>query len=262
MTQSLEGKKVLVTGAGGGNGQAIAKLFTERGAQVAINGRSKERLTETADIVRSAGSDPVLAVADLTDERSVEEMCKQAGRDLGGLDIVVNNAGILVRAEVEEMSVADWDRTMATNIRAPFLVTKFTMPIMKQNPYGKRYIYISSISGKWATPVESAYNVSKAALINFAQCVAAEVGPLGITSNIVCPGWFETSMAKNAIADMAKSEGVAFDDDYYESVMTENMLKMKLTTNDIAKAVLNFASEDAQSLTAQTLNVDAGMCWW
>jgi NAD(P)-dependent dehydrogenase (short-subunit alcohol dehydrogenase family) len=259
----LEGKKALVTGAAGGNGQEVARLFAAEGAKVAVHARSTERAAETLALIEREGGEALAAPADLMDHDQIQTMCNAAAAELGGLDIVVNNAGVLKRAPINEMTVEDWDWQIGTNLRAAFLVTKYTLPHMTKDSNGKnrRYIYVSSVSGKSATPSESAYNVSKAAVINLGACVASEVGPHDITSNVICPGWFETQMSKDVIAVMAKEENAHFDE-YYEQVMRDNMLNTKIQPADIARAALFLAGPDAGKITAQSLNVCAGVSWW
>src|SRR5882672_6922564 len=130
MTQKLAGKRALVTGAASGMGRAMAETFAREGAIVAVHARNHERARDTVMAITKAGGKAFAVAADLTVSVEIQAMCADAVTELGGLDILVNNAGVVDSAKVTEMSEAMWDRTMAVNLKAPFLVSKFTLPTM------------------------------------------------------------------------------------------------------------------------------------
>lgn len=262
MPRILEGRRALVTGAASGCGQAVAKLFAAEGAHVAVHARTTDRASETMDLIAKDNGKALAVAADLAVPAEIEQMCKAAVDGLGGLDIVVNVAGVITHALVEDMSVEEWDWVMNTNLRAQFLVSKYTVPAMTSgNSRGRRYVFVSSLSGKFADPAESAYCASKAGIITFARCFAAEMGKHGITSNVVAPGWFETKMAKDIVTSYAEQQQRSFDE-VYDETMKNNMLREKLMPEDMANAVLFFCTDRARNITAQTLNVCGGLCFW
>ena len=136
MRVGLEGKRALVTGAASGIGRAIAEAYAAEGATVAVHARSEERVAETLESIANAGGKAFAALADLTDPAAIEGMCKAAIERLGGLDVVVNNAGVADYAKVVDMDEAMWDWIMAVNLKAPYLVSKHTLPAMIEQGSG------------------------------------------------------------------------------------------------------------------------------
>ncbi len=264
MAGMFEGKRALVTGAASGNGQEIARQLASEGATVAVHARNEDRAAATLDIIQKAGGSAFAAPADLMDEGQIETMCKGAIDRMGGIEIVINNAGVIDRSPVRDMSLDTWNWIVGSNLTAGFLVSKYTNPAVieaaQSTGYG-RYVFISSLSGKFADANESAYCTSKAAVITFAKCMAAELGEFGITVNTVCPGWFATDMAQNVIGKMAKETGDDFDS-LYQNVMAGNMLGRILTPEDMANTALYLCSEKARNITAQEINVCGGLCYW
>lgn len=264
MAESFAGKRVLVTGAARGNGREIARQFAAEGATVAVHGRNEERVADTLRIIEKAGGSAFAAPADLMSESQIESMCERVVARMGGLDIVISNAGIIDRASISEMSLDTWNWIIGTNLTAGFLVSKYTSSAVieaaKSTGYG-RYVFISSLSGKFADANESAYCASKAGLITFSKCMAAELGALGITVNTVCPGWFATDMAQDVIGKMASESNADFDK-LYGDVMSGNMLGQILKPEDMANTTLFLCSEKAKHITAQAINVCGGLCFW
>lgn len=257
MTGELEGKRALVTGASSGIGRAIAESFAKAGARVAVHGRSAARLKDTLGAIGKAGGEAFPLAADLRERAAIKAMCAEAIARLGGIDIVVNNAGVCKLAPMWETAEEAWDETLDVNLTAGFLVSKHTIPAMIAQGKGGRMIYISSVSGKEAEASSSAYNASKAGIILFGRCLAREVGPHGITVNSICPGWIETKMAAEVIQSVAPKDQ-AFDS-FYDQTMRTNMLHAIQSPQDIADMALFLASEKAKHVTGQAFNVCAGM---
>ncbi|MDP7344498.1 MAG: SDR family NAD(P)-dependent oxidoreductase, partial [Alphaproteobacteria bacterium] len=136
MTGELAGKRALVTGAASGMGRAIAESYAREGAVVAVQARSVERAGETLAAIKAAGGTAFTVAADLTDSAAIEAMCKDAIGRLGGIDIVMNNAGVADYKKVVDMDESFWDHIMDVNLKAPFLVAKFTLPTMIEQGSG------------------------------------------------------------------------------------------------------------------------------
>jgi NAD(P)-dependent dehydrogenase (short-subunit alcohol dehydrogenase family) len=258
---SLTGKRALVTGSASGIGAAIATALAAAGATVAIHARRSEQLGKTSQALEALGRPGVLVAADLRDGQAVRAMAARALDALGGLDILINNAGTVAIASVEEMDEKLWDRVLDTNLKAPWLVTRCLLAEILKSGASGRLIYISSISGKLAEAQSSAYNASKAGLLGFVRCVAKEVAVHGVTANAICPGWVDTPMADWCWQQTAAREGKAVSDNY-DSGMRDNMMKVVVMPSDIAAMAVFLASDQARFITAQSVNVCGGTCYW
>jgi NAD(P)-dependent dehydrogenase (short-subunit alcohol dehydrogenase family) len=257
MAGELSGKRALVTGASSGIGRATAETFAREGAVVAVHGRSIDRLAATLGAIEKAGGNAFPVTADMRERTAIKAMCRDALDKLGGIDIVVNNAGVCTLTPMVETEEAMWDETLDVNLTACFLVSKHTVPAMIAQGSG-RMIYISSISGKEAEANSCAYNASKGGLILFGKCLAREVGPKGVTVNSICPGWIDTKMAGELHEQFAAEQSRPYDDVFDES-MRLNMMNVIQSPQDIADMALFLAGEKGKHVTGQAINVCAGM---
>lgn len=258
MNIDLSGKRALVTGASSGIGAAVAEVFAASGAHVAVHARTVEKADATVGRIEGAGGRAFAVAADLQDSAALGAMCSAAIKDLGGIDIVMNNGGIYRPASVVDMRQDTWEKMITTNLTAPFLICKFMLPTMIGQGGGGRLLFTSSVSAKIAEVDSTAYNASKAGVNALVRCLALEVGKHGITVNTVCPGWVDTPMARRAFED-ALEEGQSFDE-FYERGMSDNPLHTVIKPIDIANMVAYLASEQGRCITAQAINVCAGYC--
>jgi NAD(P)-dependent dehydrogenase (short-subunit alcohol dehydrogenase family) len=258
----LSGKRAFVTGASSGIGQAIAIGMAREGANVAVHGRSLEALADSVQGIEASGAQAVPVIADFSDEANVKPICEQALEGLGGIDIVVNNAGMdLGGYTVIDTDEADWDRLYQVNLKTYFLISKYTAPAMIGQKTGGRYINIGSIGGKIAQAGLAHYNSAKMAVTGFGRSFAAEMGEHGITVNTICPGFTETKLNLIIFNDMAKESGRPYDE-IHDEEMLGNMLHMLILPDDIANLAVFLASDKARAITAQDINVCAGLCLW
>jgi 3-oxoacyl-[acyl-carrier protein] reductase len=206
MSWNLNGKTAIVTGGGQGIGRAIAQALAGEGARVAVCDIRAATAEAAAAELRDRGSQAIGIPADVSDASQVEAMVAQVRAALGPINILVNNAGIQLRAPLAELAIADWDRTLAVNLRGPFLCTRAVLPDMIAQRSGK-IINISSDSGKagWATG--SAYCASKFGLIGMTESVAREVANYNINVNAICPGGVDTPMSQT----VRKEDGTPYD---------------------------------------------------
>ena len=260
MNAELAGKRALVTGAASGIGRAIALAFAREGAVLAVHARSLESATAIADEILLSGASAVAVSGDLTDNSAIKGLCEKTIVDLGGIDVLVNNAGAVGKAPLSGTSEEDWDRIMQINLKAPFLISKYLVPEMRKNPEGGRLIFNSSVAAKLPDPEGSAYNASKAGLLGFVRCLAAELGTDGITVNAICPGWVDTPMAARLHEEMYTMGPKDGFDDFFDNSMRANMLGARITPNDIAEFAVFLASDKGRFITAQAINVCAGLC--
>jgi len=237
------GKTVIVTGSARGIGLAIAKNFSEKGANVVISDIDQE-MVET---VASEFKTPVIGIkANVTESAEVENLFKQTIDKFGSVDVVVNNAGITRDTLMIRMDEKDWDMVLDINLKGAFLVTKSAAKLMMKQRSG-RIVNISSVVGLNGNAGQANYSASKAGLIGMTKTVAKELGTRGVTVNAVAPGFIETEMTKN-LTDAAK-----------EQFLEHILLKRVGLPDDVASAVSFLASDDAAYITGQVLSVDGGM---
>jgi len=261
MELQLENKRALVTGAASGMGRAIALAFAREGATVAVHARTLETATALVKEIEQSGGRAVAVAADLTDTCAIKSMCEQTISSLNGIDIVVNNAGAVSKASLSGTTEEEWDRMMQVNLKTPFLISQYLAPEMKLNPDGGRLIFNSSIGAKLADPTGSAYNASKAGLLGFVRCLAAELGANGITVNAICPGWIDTPMAASLHKDMYPADANMSFEEFYDGSVSANMLNARITPDNIADFAVYLASDKGKFMTAQAINICAGICY-
>lgn len=256
----LTGTTALVTGASQGIGREIARHFASEGARVALAARS-EGIHETAELIDEP--DRTLAVeTDVTDETSVEDAIDHTVETFGGLDCLVNNAGIAgPTAPVEDVSLADWQRTLDVNVTGMFLTTKHAVPAL-QDSDRPRVINVSSISGKRPLPDRTPYVASKMAVIGLTRTLAFELSDFGATVNAICPGATAGPRIDDVIQAQADSRGVSFEEAKAEVFTDDTALGALVDAEDTAGVAAFLASEQGEHITAQDINVDAGTVWY
>ena len=243
-------RTALVTGASRGIGEAIALGMADAGFDIVLNDIERQRtaLASVGDAIRAKGRRAHLAFADVSRKAEVTAMAADALAAAGQIDVVVNNAGILISATVEELAEEQWDAVLDVNAKGTFLVVQSLLPHMRERGYG-RIVNIASIGGKQGAPAQAHYSASKAAIMGFTRVLAQEVGPFGITANCVCPGIIVTDMGRTNLADQANV-------DRWTSVTA---LRRIGQPEDVVGAVCFLASDGAAFITGQSINVDGGI---
>ena len=249
--QPLHDKVALITGAGSGIGEAMARAFADAGARVIVND------------VRGAGrgvADEVGGVflkADLADVEQTRQLCRNAVAAEGRVDILVNNAGFQSMSPIDEFPDETWAEMVRVMLVAPFQTTKYLLPGMKERGWG-RIINVSSIHGLVASPFKSAYVAAKHGLVGLTKAVALEVGPYGVTVNAICPGFVRTPLVEGQIADQARLNDMS-EADVVEKIMLEPApIKRLIEPAEIAGLASFLASDDARSITGASYAIDAG----
>ncbi|OLL74666.1 3-oxoacyl-[acyl-carrier protein] reductase [Pseudonocardia sp. Ae168_Ps1] len=243
----LEGKRVLVTGSGAGIGRAIAALFTERGARVVISDIDAEAAGEVAAEIGAAG----VANCDVTDEAQVQAAVARAVEILGGLDVLVNNAGIEVASPLLQQSTESFDRIHAVNVRGPFVAMKAAIGHLVESK--GNVVNIASIAGIGGSPLLGSYCASKAAVIQMTRVAAVEMRPTGVRVNAVCPGFADTAMVERLVPDFEAATQVPFGD---LVAMKQGRLG---TPEDIAEVAAFLASDRAPWVTGSHYVLDGGL---
>jgi len=246
-TVDLKGQTALVTGASRGLGRAIALAFGKAGANVACVARSADKLKETVDAVIAAGGVAEAFTCDVSQSSSVDEVVDKVVARFGGLQILVNNAGITRDTLLPRMEDAQWDEVINTNLRGVFLFARAASRVMMSARYG-RIINMASVSGAViGNPGQANYSASKAALHGFTRTVARELGGRKITVNAIAPGFIES--------DMTAALGDAILDEVQKRIPAKRLGKPE----DIANATLFLAAPSSSYITGQLLVVDGGM---
>lgn len=239
-------KTVLITGASRGIGRAAAEAFAKAGYDVAVNYNKSAEAAET--LCRELEKYSVKALpfqADVADKKAVNAMTNEIEKKLGGISVLVNNAGIAEQALFTDITEKMWDRMFAVNVKGAYNCTQAVLPKMIHEKYG-RIINISSMWGISGASCEVHYSAAKAALIGFTKALAKEVGLSGITVNCVAPGVIDTDM-NGHLSPETISE-----------LKEETPLNRIGAPRDVAETVLFLASEKASFITGQTISVDGG----
>ena len=240
---SLAGKKALITGATGGIGGAISKSFHQAGASLAISGSKQEKLDQFAS---SLGDNVITAPCDLSKLDTVEELIKQSEEKLGGLDVLVCNAGVTKDNLMLRMKDEEWQQVIDINLTASFKMARTAIKGMVKRRAG-RIIFITSVVGWMGNPGQANYCASKAGLTGMAKALAQEVASRGITVNCIAPGFIATSMT-----DILNEE--------QKSRINQNIPLGRMgSAEDIAAGALYLASDSAAYITGQTLHINGGL---
>jgi len=247
-TFRLDGKIALVTGGARGLGLTMATALAEAGADVAITGRSIGPVEEAAAKLASATGRRAKAFsADVTKAADVEALVPAIEAALGPVDILVNNAGVNIRGTVDQLSEADWDSVIDTNLKGPFFCAKAVGPGMVKRGWG-RVVNLGSILGAVALGGRAPYASSKAGVINLTRVLALEWAGTGVTANAICPGPFATEMNLPLLNDPVK----------YQDFVKKIPMGRWGELDELAGAVVFLSSPAASFITGASLFVDGG----
>ena len=249
MPGRLDGKVALITGAGSGIGQETARRFAEEGALVAAADLRGDTAAETAETIGAAALGLEL---DVTSPASIDDGIQATAERYGGLDVVVNNAGVTIVGAAHELDDGDWDRELDTNLKSVYLVAKAAWPHLVARGGGV-ILSTASIAGLWAIPADAAYCASKAGVIMLTKCLALDGAKAGIRANCVCPGFTQTPMIEGYFADQPDP------DEARRLAVGLHPLGRMGTPRDIADAFVYLASDEAAWVTGEALVVDGGL---
>jgi 3-oxoacyl-[acyl-carrier protein] reductase len=245
---SLAGKRAFVTGGSRGIGRAIAKGLAHAGADVAFSYRERrDEAEKTLADIESLGRRGLALPMDVSDRASVEAAAKDAFAAFGSLSILVNNAGINKPTDFDQVTDADWDQILGTNLKGPFVCAQVFLPLLAKSGGGS-IVHIGSVSGQYGGPRTAHYAASKAGLISLAQVIARFGAQHKVRSNVVAAGLIQSDMA--AAGMQAAS---------VQKAAEQIILKRFGTTDEVADAVVFLASDASSYITAQTLNVNGGL---
>ena len=243
----FSGKRILVTGSTMGIGYGAAKAFVGHGAKVAINGRDPKRVADA--IASLGGKNLVAAPGDIRRVEGCKAVVEHAAKGLGGLDCLVNNAGICPLAFPEQVTEEHWDEVVETNLRSAFFCAKFALPELRKSK--GNIIHISSIAGLHAGPTDSfVYAITKGALVQMTRAMSLELVKQGVRVNCVCPGYIDTPMVK---AENDRTGGQV-----YDFIAHSTPMGRIGSVEECVSSILYFAWDGAGYCTGSILSNDGG----
>jgi NAD(P)-dependent dehydrogenase (short-subunit alcohol dehydrogenase family) len=248
---SLTGKRAIVTGAASGIGEATSLLFAKEGAAVSVVDVDAEGGRRVASAIQGLGGRAIFVRADVTESDDCRKAVHKTISALGGLEILFNNAGIIRRAAITELSEEEWDWVMAVNVKSVFLMSKQAVPVMARAGGG---VIVNAASG-WGLvggPRAAAYCASKGAVVLLTKAMAIDHGAQNIRVNCVCPGDTDTRMLREEAQQLGESEK------HFLEQARERPLRRIGTAEEIAEAVLFLASDLSSYVTGSALVVDGG----
>ena len=250
-------RRALVTGGASGFGLGVVDRLVAVGARVAAADIDPDALAAVAG--RYADDVVIPLRMDVRSEESVRAGVAQAAAQLGGLDTVVNSAGVFQFRALEDISTAEWDHILGVNLRGMFLVTREAMPHLKAAAGRGRVVNISSDAGKRGWPLLAAYSTSKFGVVGFTQAVAAEVGPAGVRVNAVCPATVaDTGMGQVVLRQKVELGWGADAEDVLARGASSFPLRRLGTVADVADAIMFLISENSGWISGESINIDGG----
>jgi 3-hydroxybutyrate dehydrogenase len=255
----LSGKTALVTGSTSGIGLACARALAAEGAAVMLNGFGDEAVIEgiRAELSEISGAQVSYSGADLTRPDQIEAMVRQAEGELGGIDILINNAGMQHVAPVQDFPPEKWDLIIALNLSAPFHAIRLALPGMQARGWG-RIINTASAHSLVASPNKAPYVASKHGVAGLTKALALETAQQGITANCISPGYVWTPLVENQIPDTMKARGLTESQVINDVLLAAQPTKKFVTVEQVAALALFLCRDEASAITGANLSMDGG----
>lgn len=260
---SLDGKVALITGAASGIGKAIAEIYAQNGASVAIADLDQQAADAVACTISAGGGRAIGIAMDVSNEAAVNAGTDAVVRAFGRLDILVSNAGVQIVSPIDQFDFADWKKMLAIHLDGGFLTTKAALQHMYQKnadgrSQGGIVIYMGSVHSHEASRLKSAYVTAKHGLLGLARTLAKEGAPHGVRSHVICPGFVRTPLVERQIPEQAKALGLS-EQAIVRDVMLKDTVDGEFTTvDDIAQTALYLAAFPSAALTGQSIVVTHG----
>ncbi len=248
----LEGKLAIITGAATGIGRATALLFAREGAQVIIADTNEDDAQKTVAHIEGENGKAGFVRTDVSSAEDMQALMETAAEQMGGIDVIVNNAGAQRSGAITDFEESEWDLLMRVNPKSCFLGAKYGVPYLRERGSGS-IVNIASLAGLKGGPGMSAYSASKGAIIAFTRALAMELAPDNIRVNCVCPGWIDTPFNQPAIEFMGGREE--------QEKMVQQMVPLQRQgiPEEIAPGILYLASDASSYMTGQALVIDGGI---
>jgi len=258
----LLGHTAIVTGSTSGIGLGIAQVLAGKGANIVLNGFGDPSvaLASVKAAARSAGGGGgkvIYVDADLTDAAQIQHLALVAGKELGVVDIVVNNAGMQHVAPVSDFELSAWEKVIKLNLTSAFVLTKALLPAMVESKFG-RVINVASVHGLVGSVNKSAYVASKHGIVGFTKVLALEVAGTGVTANAICPGWVLTPLVEAQIEAKAKAAGLSLEEASRALLAEKQPSKQFATPTEIGELAAFLAGKHAAQITGASIPIDGG----
>jgi 3-hydroxybutyrate dehydrogenase len=257
---SLSGKVALVTGAASGIGLEIARALARSGAAVAVADIVMDGARAAVKSIEDSGGRAVAIEMDVTSEASVDAGVERTIGSLGGLDVLVANAGVQFIAPIHELAFADWRRIVAVHLDGSFLTTRAALRHMYAHHAGGTIIYLGSVHSKEASPLKAPYVAAKHGILGLCRTVAKEGAAFGVRSHTICPGFVRTPLVEKQIPEQAAALGISEADVVKNIMLKETVDGEFTTTQDVAELAVFLASFPTNALTGQSIVVSHGWC--
>src|SRR4051812_12953977 len=258
MSQQLQDKIAIITGAASGIGKEIALVYAREGAKVVIADMNLGAAQAAAEEIKAGGGKAMAVAMDVTSEDQVNGAVAQVVKAYGGVDILVSNAGIQIVHPLEEFPFAEWKKMLAIPLDGAFLRTKACLPHMYASGRGGSIIYMGSVHSKEASVFKGPYVTAKHGLIGLAKVIAKEGAKHKVRANVICPGFVRTPLVDKQIPEQAEKFGIS-EEDVIRKIMLKDTVDGEFTTvQDVAEVALLFASFPTNALTGQSLVVSHG----
>jgi 3-hydroxybutyrate dehydrogenase len=257
--RSLSGKTALVTGSTSGIGLGIAHALAAQGANIVMNGFGDAVAIDQLqkDIAKQHGVRTIYSGADMSKATEIEQMMHEAAKEMGGVDILINNAGIQHVANVEDFPVDRWDAVIAINLSSAFHTSRLALPFMKKNNWG-RIINIASVHGLVGSAGKSAYVAAKHGIIGLTKVTALENAQTGITCNAICPGWVLTPLVQKQVDARAHDKSLSQDAAKHELLIEKQPSAEFVTPEQLGELAVFLCSPAASQVRGAAWNMDGG----
>jgi 3-hydroxybutyrate dehydrogenase len=254
----LTGKTAIVTGAASGIGKAIAERLAAEGAAVAVADINFAAAQTAAADIRSTGAKALGLAMDVANEEEVNRATDEAARALGGVDILVSNAGIQIVNPIDNYNFSDWKKMLAIHLDGAFLTTKAALKHMYPSGRGGTVIYMGSVHSHEASPLKSAYVAAKHGLLGLARVLAKEGAAHQVRSHVICPGFVRTPLVDKQIPEQSKELGIS-EEEVVRRIMLGNTVDGVFTTvEDVAETAVFLCAFPSAALTGQSVVVSHG----
>ncbi len=254
----LKGKIAFITGAASGIGKHIAEVYAAAGAAIAVADLNPEAAEAAAAELRASGAKAIAISVDVTDEAGVDAAVKRTVDELGGLDILISNAGIQIVSPLQDFTFTNWKKLLAVHLDGAFLTSRAAMRVMIAAGNGGSIIFMGSVHSKEASMLKAPYVTAKHGLEGLTKVIAKEGAAHNIRANIICPGFVRTPLVDKQIPEQAKELGIS-EDDVIKKVMLKETVDGEFTTvEDVAQVALMFAAFPSNALTGQSMVVSHG----
>nr|WP_139490882.1 3-hydroxybutyrate dehydrogenase [Brevibacillus dissolubilis] len=257
MSQTMQDKTIFITGAASGIGLELARAFAQAGGKIVISDLNAAQAQQAAEELKQQGYQAIGLGCNVANEEEIAEGIAQAVEQFGSLDVVINNAGLQYVSPLEDFPTEKFDLMLRVMLTAPFVAIKHAFPIMKEQGFG-RIINMASINGLVGFAGKAAYNSAKHGVIGLTKVAALEGAAHGITVNAICPGYVDTPLVRNQLADLARTRNVELEKVLEEVIYPLVPQKRLLNVQEIADYALFLASEQAKGVTGQAVVIDGG----